>query len=317
MKDTDVLTIDCHYVKPGWAAAYLLQEGDEAAFIETNTNSAIPHLLAALSDQGLSPEQVKYIILTHIHLDHAGGASELMRLCPNAMLLVHPRGARHMIDPSKLVASAKKVYGVEAFLKLYGEIQAIDSSRVRAMEDEEELRWGARSLKFLHTLGHAKHHFCVWDSKTRSVFTGDSFGVIYEQWQRHGVVAIPSTSPTDFDPDQAIASIDRIVELKPATIFPTHFGPFKKIKEGAQQIKEHLVWARELLDQATKSHLSGEELAQWCEKKWEDRMQAWLKAHAIAFDASDWELIRFDLKLNGAGVAYTAELAAESSRLQK
>src|SRR3954471_23425092 len=115
MAAPEIHTIDCDYIYPRFAAAYLRVAGDEAAFVETNTSHAAPKLLAALASRGMRPEQVRWVIVTHVHLDHAGGAGAIMRACPNATLLAHPRAARHIVDPSKLVASATKVYGAERF----------------------------------------------------------------------------------------------------------------------------------------------------------------------------------------------------------
>ena len=189
-----ITTIDCHYLdRPEFAAAYLVADGDEAAFIDNNTNHALPRLLAALADTGLAPEQVRYLIITHVHLDHAGGTSALAGACPNATVLAHPRAFRHVTEPKKLVDSAKSVYGDDEFRRLYGEIQALPAERVRVMEDGERVSLGQRKLEFLHTRGHANHHFCIADSGSGSVFTGDAFGLIYPPCNR--AVVSPSRPP--------------------------------------------------------------------------------------------------------------------------
>src|SRR5262249_54286000 len=150
--------------------------------------------------EGLGPEAVDYLIVTHVHLDHAGGSSLLMRECPNARLLAHPRAIPHLVDPSKLVASARQGYGDAEFEKLYGRIDPIEAGRVRAMDDGSRLGWAGAELEFLHTRGHANHHFCILLSesgKPRSIFTGDSFGLAYPELQQSGLFIFPSTSPTD------------------------------------------------------------------------------------------------------------------------
>ena len=178
-------------------------EKDQAAFVDTNTTHSVPLLIEKLRTLGLSPEAVSYLIITHVHLDHAGGASALLKLCPNATLLAHPKAARHMIDPSKLVTSAKKVYGEAQFDQLYGAIDSIPKERVQVIEDGEVIAFGTRTFQFFYTRGHANHHFCIWDSASNGVFTGDSFGLAYPALQKRGLFIFPSTSPTDFDPDEA------------------------------------------------------------------------------------------------------------------
>ena len=193
-------TIDCDYLYPRYAAAYLRIAGDEAAFIEANTGHAAPRLLDTLARSALRPEQVRWVIVTHVHLDHAGGASALMRACPNATLLAHPRAVRHLVDPSKLVASATAVYGAERFRELYGNVDPIDAARVRALDDGESVALGDCDLRFVHTRGHANHHFVVHDPALDAVFTGDAFGLSYPALQRAGRFAFPSTSPDRLRP---------------------------------------------------------------------------------------------------------------------
>ena len=162
-----VQTIDCNYLgRQGFAAAFLMIEGDRAAFVENNTQHALPLLLGALERAGLTPEQVDHVFVTHAHLDHAGGSSALMEACPNATLVAHPRAARHLIDPSRLVASASQVYGEARFRELYGTIRPIPAERVKTMEDGQTLRFGQRTLHFLHTKGHANHHLVIHDPAT-------------------------------------------------------------------------------------------------------------------------------------------------------
>ena len=184
-KHLSIVTIDTHYLgRSEFAAAYLIVDGDRAAFIDNNTNAAVPRLLAALDDHGLTPAQVAYIIITHVHLDHAGGTSALAAACPDATVIAHPRAAPHVIAPERLVESASAVYGATEFKRLYGTIEPVPADRVRSMEDEEVLAFGARELTFLHTRGHANHHFCVADSATGVIFTGDAFGLAYPALQR-------------------------------------------------------------------------------------------------------------------------------------
>jgi len=158
---------------------------------------------SALAELNLSYKDVDYIILTHIHLDHAGGAGALMQLCDNAQLIVHPKGARHMSDPSKLVAGASAVYGAEEFNRLYGEIKPIDASRIHQPADGDTINLSGRQLTFIDTPGHANHHHCIIDEQSNSIFTGDTLGVGYQALrnQQHAFVA-PTTTPVQFNPLQ-------------------------------------------------------------------------------------------------------------------
>jgi glyoxylase-like metal-dependent hydrolase (beta-lactamase superfamily II) len=178
-----------------------------------------------LAEKQLAPEQVRYVIPTHVHLDHAGGAGSMMAAFPNAELLIHPRGARHMIDPERLIASAMEVYGEPKFRHLYGEILPIDPQRVVEMEDGESVNLGGRLLEFRHTRGHANHHFCVWDKTSRGWFSGDMFGISYP-WCRfpRGDYVFPATTPTQFDPEDFLDSLQLLASYRPERIYLTHYG---------------------------------------------------------------------------------------------
>lgn len=304
-----VTTIDCDYLGEGFAAAYLMREGDRAAFVETNTTHAVPKLLAALEAEGLQPEAVDWVIITHVHLDHAGGASALMEACPNATLLAHPRAARHAIDPSKLVASAQQVYGEETFASLYGEIRPIDEARVRTMDDGETLRWGARTLTSLHTRGHANHHFCVLDSKTNAIFTGDAFGLVYPRLQHHGLFAIPSTSPTDFDAPAAKASLDRIVATGADRAYLTHFGGHEQLEGIAGQLHRQLDVYGGIVAQALADEIDEDALDTFCEARVRALFDQLLETHGLADDGGAREILKTDMELNAQGVAFAVKKA--------
>jgi len=300
------VTIDCEYVMPRLAASYLREEGGEVAFIEANTTHSVPRLLAALKQEGLAPEAVKYVIVTHVHLDHAGGASALMRACPNATLLAHPRAARHLIDPTRLVASARHVYGDEAFEKLYGTIEAIDASKVQALDDGATVTLGGATFQFIHTRGHANHHFVVHDQLQEVVFTGDAFGLVYPALQRAQRFAYPSTSPTDFDGPAAIASIKRIVELKPRAVALTHFGKFEDVQVIADQLIRWLELSTRLAEQGAKS---GDEVGTLEQRfKWalDQEFELAASRSGLKLTDADRQLIRFDSELNGQGLAAAA-----------
>jgi len=305
-----VTTIDTQYLgRPGFAAAYLLVEGGEAAFIENNTARALPLLLEALGRAGLRPEQVKYAVVTHAHLDHAGGSSALMEACPGATLLAHPRAAKHLVDPSRLVASATQVYGPERFRELYGEIRPIPASRVRAMEDGERLRFGARELEFFHTRGHANHHLCVRDSGSNGIFTGDAFGLVYPALARSRPFAFPSTSPTDFDAEAAKAAVRQIASGDPERVFLTHFGERAEVADIAEQLLRWLDFYGELFARARDAAGPPDELEDTCRRQIEEEFLRRLEERGISTGASTGELLELDVALNAQGIALAAQKA--------
>ncbi len=300
------ITIDTEYVQPQLAAAYLREEGGEVAFIEANTTHALPRLLTALDQAGLYPEAVKYVIVTHVHLDHAGGASALMQACPNATLLAHPRAARHLIDPTRLVASARQVYGEEAFEALYGTIEAIDAARVRSLEDGERVTLGTAHFHFLHTRGHANHHFVVHDELENVVFTGDTFGLVYPALQRARRFAYPSTSPTDFDGPAAIASVKRVVDLQPRAVALTHFGQFEDVQPIADQVIHWLELSTRMAEEGAKSGDEQGTLEQRFKWKLDQEFELAASRAGLTLNEADRQLIRFDSELNGLGLAIAA-----------
>lgn len=209
-----------------------------AGFIDTGTNNSIPILLEVLRRKGISRERVAYLMPTHVHLDHAGGSGGLMQEFPNAELLVHPRGARHLIDPTRLAQGSEKVYGPGALRDKFGELHPVAAERVREMPDESELDFNGRKLLFLDTPGHARHHYCIYDELSQGVFTGDSFGASYPElnYGRARFIFPPST-PVQFDPPVWIATLDRLMSFKPSRIFVTHFGMHEEVDVLAEQLK--------------------------------------------------------------------------------
>jgi glyoxylase-like metal-dependent hydrolase (beta-lactamase superfamily II) len=220
-----ITAIDTDYWRPRLDASHLIVEKGRAAFVDTGTTHCVPNLLAVLADKGVAPEAVEFVFLTHIHLDHAGGAGALAARLPNAKVVVHPRGAPHLIAPEKLIAGTKAVYGEAKYAELYGEIVPIPAERVIVVEEGQVLKIGTREFAFLHTPGHALHHYVMHDRGANAVFTGDTFGLSYREFDVAGREWImPTTTPTQFDPDQLHHSVDRILALKPKAAFLTHYG---------------------------------------------------------------------------------------------
>jgi len=236
-----ITAIDTGYVRPFFDASHLLVENGRAAFVDVGTTFSAPALLAALEAKGLRPEAVDYVILTHVHLDHAGGAGEMMRRLPGARLVVHPRGARHMVDPSKLWAGAAAVFGEEAMLRNYGSVVPVDPSRVIEAPEGFRLELGGRPLLFLDTPGHARHHVCVWDEASRSMFTGDTFGLAYRELASpRGAFILPTTTPVQFEPEALVASIERLLEYLPAAMLLTHYSSVTEIGRLAADLRRRV-----------------------------------------------------------------------------
>ena len=208
----------------------MVQDG-RCAFVDTGTNDSVPLLLDALGQQGLDVGDVDYVFLTHIHLDHAGGAGELMRRLPNARCVIHPRGAPHMIDPDRLIAGTVAVYGSARTREMYGDIVPIDEARVVVAEDEDSFDLNGRTLQTLHTEGHARHHYVLHDAQSRGVFTGDSFGISYRELDTvNGEFIFPTTTPASFDPDEAHKSVDRIMACEPRYLYLTHYSRIEDLE---------------------------------------------------------------------------------------
>lgn len=292
-------TLDCDYLGPNFAAAFLRISGDEAAFIETNTAFAVPTLLSALAAEGKSPRDVRWIIVTHVHLDHAGGAGVLAAACPNAVVLAHPAAARHLRDPSKLIASARAVYGAEKFAALYGEIAPIPAERVRELGDGESVDFGRSTLRVHHTRGHAKHHFVVEDEAADCVFTGDTFGLAYPALQRAGTFAFPSTSPAGFEADEARKSIDLVLGLGRKTAYLTHYGPYDDLDAIAAQLRPWIDLCEQLVALARDK---GPESEPEIREALRTRMAEAASARGLVLTASDWDILQLDLDLNAQGL---------------
>ncbi|PID46781.1 MAG: MBL fold metallo-hydrolase [Proteobacteria bacterium] len=236
-----IIHIDAEYMSPGVASVYLIIEGNECAIIETATCHTAPIILSVLNEYGLDEQAVRYIIPTHVHLDHAGGAGTLMELCPKASFVVHPLGARHMIDPTKLIAGATAVYGEETFKRLYGELKPIDKARVIEAPDNTELTLAGRTLRFYDTPGHARHHFCIHDLRSNTIFSGDTFGISYPALSTpSGPLLFATTTPVQFDPDALHASINRLLSLKPHAFNLTHFGRITPTDDVVAQLRHSI-----------------------------------------------------------------------------
>jgi glyoxylase-like metal-dependent hydrolase (beta-lactamase superfamily II) len=229
---------------------HVVERAGRVAIIDAGANSSVPLVLRALGELGLAEDAVDWLFLTHVHLDHAGGAGLLLESLPRARAIVHPRGAPHMVDPSKLVSASIAVYGEVAFEHLYGTLVAMPPDRVHTTQDGERVQLGDSELTILHTPGHALHHQVLFDPEASAVFSGDTFGVSYRELDtERGAFIVPTTTPTQFDPEQLLASVRRIVELQPESVYLTHFGRVTEVTRLAaalsEQIERFVLLARE------------------------------------------------------------------------
>jgi glyoxylase-like metal-dependent hydrolase (beta-lactamase superfamily II) len=296
-----IWAVDTRLLRPRMDASHLIIADGRAAFVDVGTSLAAPLLMQALSNTGIEPEAVEYIFLTHIHLDHAGGAGEMARLLPRAKVVLHPRAAAHMIDPSRLIEATQAVYGQRHFIEHYGQIRPIPAERIRVVEDGERLRLGSRTFEFLYTPGHALHHVSLYDSDAREMFTGDTFGISYREFDTAaGEFLFVTTSPTQFDPAQLHASVDRILALAPQALYLTHYSRVGQVGErGADMHRDIDASVRMAQSAAGAPDAAAAIVPQLVEHLWQR-----LDAHGCRLgDAERHALLDLDIGLNASGLA--------------
>jgi glyoxylase-like metal-dependent hydrolase (beta-lactamase superfamily II) len=300
-----IVTLDAEYLRPGLAAVHLIVEQGRAAIVDTGTNSAVPHVLAALAELGVMPDAVDYVIVTHVHLDHAGAAGAFLAACPNAKLVVHPRGARHLIDPAKLVQGSIAVYGEAPFRALYGDIVPAPVERVIEMNDGDHLDFNGRRLEFIDTPGHARHHFCIHDLASNSLFTGDTFGISYREFDvevgnTRRPFIFPTTTPVQFEPEALHASIDRLIARNADAAYLTHYGRIEHLLTLAP-ILHALI--DEFVALALAAPGSGQARQDALMNAMSDCLMARLRAHGCVLEeAVCRELLANDVELNSQGL---------------
>jgi len=249
-----IYAVDSGYQADHFDAIHLIVENGRAAIIDTAVNASIPHLLSEMSHLGIAVGDVDFVILTHVHLDHAGGAGQLMAALPAAKLVVHPRGARHMIDPTKLMSATYDVYGRAEAEQMYGDVLPIPAERVIEATHESTVDLAGRVLQMFDSPGHAKHHICIRDSRTGHIFTGDTFGLSYRELDANGRQFVyPSSSPSQFDPAALHSTVDMIAAFKPAAVYVTHYSQITDVPRLAGDM-HRLIDAQ--LDVAQKVHAS-------------------------------------------------------------
>lgn len=302
--------VDCNYVRPEMAGSGLwISDGPspKAFFVECNTNYAIPHLVEAVRSRGLRPEDVEGLVITHVHLDHAGGAGLFLKTFPSARVYAHPRAARHLIDPSKLIQSATQVYGTDWMNRLYGDILPCPAERVVALQEQDQIQWSGGTFETGYLRGHANHHVSLYEPLSKTLHTGDTFGVSYPSLnhKKGKVIAIASTSPTDFDGPAALESIDWVLGLNPARFVPTHYGIFdqSELPTFAQQLRDQLRFSMALIQKIRSQNLSEPQVLEHIH----DWMIQSYAAQGVQLDTQDLDQLMVDFKVNAQGLCFSAQ----------
>ena len=307
--DDGIVAIDTEYLRPLQDASHLIVEKGRAAFVDTGTNDSVPLLLDALRQQDLEPGDVDFVFLTHIHLDHAGGAGLLMQQLPNAQCVIHPRGAPHMVSPERLIKGTEAVYGAERTREMYGEIRPIDERRVIVVDDEQWIDLNGRQMQALFTEGHARHHYCLNDPASRGVFTGDSFGISYRELDTAaGEFIYPTTTPASFDPPEAHRAVDRIMGCAPEQLYLTHYSRVRNLDRLAADMHSGI----DAFEKMALDHRGAENRIEVIEKAMYEHLSMRLMEHGFKGDHDAIRsVIDIDVTLNSAG------LVAWLERLEK
>lgn len=311
-----IYAFDAGYVRHQLAAVHLVVDQGRAAFIDNGSNASLPRAQRALAELGLAPEAVDYVIVTHIHLDHAGGSGAYMQAFPNAKFVVHPRGARHMIDPSKLMAATEEVYGKERARELYGTLIPVPAERVIETFDGMTLTLGGRELAFYDAPGHAKHHVFIHDRDANGIFTGDLFGISYRECDAPDKrpFVFPCPTPSQFDPVLWRDSVERMIALAPEAVYLTHFSRIAPPRPLAQELLHRLDECVRLTLAALQETGSREAAQPLLEQRLTDYLLAELEQHGSALSREEAiALWRDDMRLDAMGLLIWAT-SAESTK---
>lgn len=306
-----ITTIDAEYLRPGFAAVHLLERDGRAGLVDAGVSSSVPLVLEALRQLGVAPDQVDWLLLTHVHLDHAGGAGALLEHLPRARVIAHPRGAPHLIDPTRLERATIAVYGQERFERLYGKLVPISAARLHETRDGEELALGSSKLSILHTPGHALHHQILFEPGAAAAFTGDTFGLAYPELETAaGSFIVPTTTPTQFDPAQLLASIARIVELAPKALYLTHYGRVEGATRLGSALREQIERFVELAREHAREPRREARLRAALLEYWVERAHA----HGIAdATARVTQVLSADAELNAQGLVAWLERSEKTA----
>lgn len=283
----------------GRTGSYVILE-EELTLVETSASPSIPYLLKGLGDLRIDPKDISYIIVTHIHLDHAGGVGLLLKECPNAKVVVHPKGARHLVDPERLIQGAKAVYG-DDFDRLFEPILPVPEEKIIVKADRETLSIGPScTLQFFDTPGHANHHFSIFDPVSNGIFTGDTFGIRYHQVQdKQFTFYLPSTSPNQFNPEAMFRSMELIKNLNVDRIYFGHFGMSTDVNDVYQQLCNWLPVFVDTAESLCRQGKAADELA----AALFEQVQQHLSKRGIPLDHPIYEILQLDLHVCAMGLA--------------
>jgi len=286
-------------------SAYLL-EGSEPTLVETGPTTSVEAVTEGLRSLGLGPDDLAHIVVTHIHLDHAGGVGRLSRHFARALVWVHDRGAPHLADPRKLVASASRVYGEEKLRSLFGPVDPVPADRLRSVSEGDKIPLGERTLEVMYTPGHASHHIALVDGSSGAVFTGDALGIHLPDVQ----VLRPATPPPDIDIELGVESIERIRSRADSILLFSHFGPVQEVDELCSIASSRLrKWAdivRHALDQTDDLDRITELLEQATAPEFDQAREA-----GMAIDMDRYETLS-SMRMNASGLVRYWKKRAEA-----
>lgn len=294
--------IDCHDIQRKNRTGSYVFKGEKTTLIETSASPSIPYILDGLKQLEINLEDIENIIVTHIHLDHAGGAGLMLQHCPNAKLIVHPKGARHLADPSRLIAGARAVYG-DDFDQLFDPIIPISEDRIITVADGEQLQILDRTFTFYHTPGHANHHIAIHDSGTNGIFTGDTAGIYYRELDEEDFNFImPSTSPSQFYPDAMLKSVQLFSDLKVQSVYFGHYGQCNNPEEVYEQVRYWLPVFTAEAEKAMAKPLSFEERVQETTNSLMEIVTDFLLSKGITKEHPVFEILLLDLSVSSMGL---------------
>jgi glyoxylase-like metal-dependent hydrolase (beta-lactamase superfamily II) len=236
----DIICIDTQHIRNNFVACYLIKGDDEYALIDTGVSLSTPYILEVLREKQIALSHIKYIMPTHCHLDHAGGVSEILQHTPNAKIVAHPSCAKHLIDPTQLQAAVINVYGETFFNNNIGKLHPIDENNI-ILAKNQTLTLGKRELQLIETYGHAYHHYVIYDKLSKGIFAGDTLGVSYKELNNDTTLIFPPTTPTQFDPDNWLKTIDNVTNLDVNRAYLTHYNQIEWNLEVAGQLKTRIM----------------------------------------------------------------------------
>jgi len=296
----DTMMID----RPRVTSAYLV-DADQPALVETGPTNSVPAVVEGLRSLGVGPGDLAHIVVTHIHLDHAGGAGTLAPHFPRATVWVHERGAPHLADPTRLVASAERIYGPEGLASMFGTVEPVPVDRLRAVGDADRIDLGNRALTTIYSPGHASHQVCLVDSRTGALFTGDALGVFLPDV---GVLR-PATPPPEFDLELAVESVAKVRAASPSVLLFSHYGPAPDVEDLCAQAVQRLERWTDVARRALPLSSDPRDVADALRRETADETRA---ARERGADVERYEFLS-SYEMNAAGIVRYLERRAAST----